>query len=133
MGPRKLVKMVSIPRVIHKYSEILPASATAKAFQYILTREEKFKRYLSNSDMRMENNRSESALRKIVIGRKNWLFVGSAKSGEAAANLFSLVQTCRALKINPQEYLEDIFTRLMNHPAKRLEELLPDQWINTKK
>jgi len=76
----------------------------------------------------MDNNIAENGVRKVVIGRKNWLFVGSKKSGEAMANLLSLVQSCRAMKINPQDYLEDIFKRLLSHPHKNLRELLPDQW-----
>jgi len=112
--------------------ELLPKSNTAKAINYMLARETQFNCYLDNPDIRMDNNPAERALRKIVIGRKNWLFVGSIRSGESAANLFSLVQTCRALKINPQEYLDDIFTRLMAHPARKLEELLPDRWLEIK-
>ncbi len=67
-----------------------------------------------------------------MIGRKNWLFIGSPKAGKSAAALLSLVQTCRAMKINPREYLEDVFTRLLDHPAKRLGEFLPDQWLAAK-
>lgn len=48
--------------------------------------------------------------------------------GEAAAVILSLVQSCRALNINPKQYLEDIMRRLMSHSAKKLYELLPDQW-----
>jgi len=109
-------------------NDLTPKSTLAQAMGYMLTREENFRRYLDNPDLRMDNNPAERALRKLVIGRKNWLFVGSSKSGNATAALLSLVQTCRAMKIDPQQYLEDIFTRLMSHPAKRLEELLPDQW-----
>ena len=49
------------------------------------------------------------------------------------AALLSLVQTCRVLKVNPQVYLEDIFNRLLDHPAKQLEELLPDQWLKNRR
>jgi len=59
-------------------------------------------------------------LRKVAPGRKNWLFVGSEKSGHAAANLMSLVQTCRAMNINPFESLNDIFNKLMSYPVKRI-------------
>jgi transposase len=65
----------------------------------------------------------------MAIGRKNWMFVGSKDGGEAAAVICSLIQSCRALKINPRPYLEDVMRRLMDHPFNRLEELLPDQWL----
>ena len=80
----------------------------------------------------MDNNTAERAVRPLAIGRKNWMFVGSPKGGKAAAVLLSLVQTCRALDINPQEYLEDVMRRIMDHPANKLSELLPDQWALSK-
>ena len=76
----------------------------------------------------MDNNIAENGVRKLVIGRKNWLFVGSKRSGKAMANLLSLVQSCRAMKIDPQKYLEDIFKRLPGHPYKNIAQLLPDIW-----
>lgn len=60
------------------------------------------------------------------------MFVGSRKGGDTAAVLFSLVQTCRAMKINPREYLEDIYSRLLDHPARKLKELLPDKWAQAR-
>ena len=113
-------------------SNLLPSSQKYKAVCYMLSRKKNFMLYLDNSDLRMDNNPAERALRKICLGKKNWMFVGSLKAGDSAAALFSLVQTCRAMKINPREYLEDIFTRLMDHPAKKLDELLPDQWLKAK-
>ena len=55
-------------------------------------------------------------------------FIGSATAGKSMGILYSFVQTCRALKVDPQKYLEDIFRRLPGHPHKNLNELLPDQW-----
>lgn len=72
---------------------------------------------------------AERAIRPLAIGRKNWLFFGSPDDDEAGAILLSLVQTCRGLKINPREYLEDIFQRIMGHSVQKLDELLPDQWF----
>ena len=80
-----------------------------------------------------EYNVAERAIRPVAIGRKNWLFVGSIKGGQATAVLLSLVQTCRGLGINPREYLEDVMRRIMGHPANRLAELLPDQWAAERK
>ena len=52
--------------------------------------------------------------------------------GEAGAILLSFVQTCRGLRINPREYPEDVFRRIMGHNSQKLEELLPDQWLLAK-
>ena len=60
--------------------------------------------------------------------RKNWLFVGSDKGGETAAVLMSLCTTCKNLGIDPQAYLRDVLDRISTHPARRIEELLPDRW-----
>jgi transposase len=86
------------------------------------------KNYLDYPFARIDNNVSERALKHVVIGRKNWLFVGSEDGGESSAVLYSFAQTCRALKINPHEYFEDLFLRYQGHPASRLKELLPHNW-----
>ena len=109
-------------------AELLPKSKIAQAVGYMLSREENFSMYLADPNLRMDNNTAERGLRKLTISRKNWLFVGSPKAGESMAALLSLVQTCRAMDIRPWEYMKDIFDRLLDHPANRLEELLPDRW-----
>ncbi len=111
-----------------KDSTLLPSSKMATAIGYMLSREKNFKLYLANPDAKMDNNIAENGVRKLVIGRKAWLFIGSKRSGKAMANILSLVQTCRAIKINPQDYLEDIFCKLPSYPHKNLSELLPDKW-----
>jgi len=68
-------------------------------------------------------------LTPLLFGRKNWLFVGSESGGQAAAIFMSLIQTCRHLNINPQEYLEDVLRRIMSHPAKGIDDFLPDRWL----
>lgn len=76
----------------------------------------------------LDNNVAERAVRPLALGRKNWLFLGSKEGGEAAAIILSLVQTCKALKINPREYLIDVMSRLMSHPFQNLNLLLPHNW-----
>ena len=64
----------------------------------------------------------------VAIGRKNWLFAGSNKGGQTAAVLMSRCTTCKDLGIDPQAYLRDLLDRISTHPAKRIDELLPDRW-----
>ena len=85
------------------------------------------KNYTQEAFARLDNNVAERAVRPLAIGRKNWLFFGSSEGGEAGAILFSLVQTCRGLGINPREYLEDVMCRIMGHNSQKLYELLPDE------
>ncbi|WP_432819297.1 transposase domain-containing protein [Trichloromonas sp.] len=99
------------------------------ALGYTLDLAPHFENFLNHPDARLDNNVAERAIRPLTIGRKNWLFVGSEDGGHAAATILSLIQTCRNLGINPQEYLEDVLRRIMSHPAKRIDELLPDRWL----
>ncbi|MDD2558761.1 MAG: transposase [Desulfuromonas sp.] len=106
---------------------LLPKAKFTQALHYYLGLAPYFENYLENPDARIDNNVAERAIRPLTIGRKNWMFVGSENGGKAAATIMSLIQTCRHLDINPQEYLEDVLRRIMSHPAKRIEELLPDR------
>lgn len=108
--------------------KILPKSKYREALGYFCGLIPYLKNYLYHPYARLDNNVAERAVRPLAIGRKNWLFVGSEEGGVAAAVIFSLVQSCRAVGINPREYLEDIMRRLMNHPANRVHELLPVHW-----
>jgi transposase len=109
--------------------KLLPKSKLREAIGYFCSLIPYLKNYTKDAFSRLDNNVAERAIRPLAIGRKNWLFFGSPDGGEAGAILFSLVQTCRGLKINPREYLEDVMRRLMGHRQDRLEELLPDRWL----
>ncbi len=108
---------------------LLPKSNFSKALNYYQGLAAYLPNYLTDPDARLDNNVAERAIRPLTIGRKNWLFVGSEDGGRATATILSLVQTCRNLGINPQEYLEDVLRRIMSHPAKQIHELLPDRWL----
>lgn len=111
--------------------KVLPKSKFREALGYFCGLIPHLKNYTTNAWAHMDNNVAERAVRPIALGRKNWLFVGSEEGGEAAAVILSLVQSCRAIKINPREYLEDVMRRLMSHNSQKLEELLPDQWAKS--
>ena len=108
---------------------LLPKSNFAQALNYYHSLAPHLPNYLENADARLDNNVAERGIRPLTIGRKNWLFVGSEDGGKASATILSLVQTCRNLGINPQEYLEDVLRRIMEHPAKQIHKLLPDNWL----
>lgn len=113
--------------------KILPKSKLREALGYFSGLIPYMKNYTQHPFARLDNNVAERAVRPLVIGRKNWLFFGSPDGGEAGAVLFSLVQTCRGLGINPREYLEDVMRRIMGHSSKKLHELLPDEWLQSRK
>jgi transposase len=108
--------------------KVLPKSPVAEAIQYALNHWEALKRPLEAGFLELDNGACERAFKPVAIGRKNWLFAGSDKGGETAAVLMSLCTTCKNLGIDPQAYLRDVLDRISTHPARRIEELLPDRW-----
>jgi len=107
----------------------LPKSKYGRALKYCHGLIPYLKNYTKDPWCRIDNNVAERAVRPLAIGRKNWLFVGSERGGKAAATLLSLIQTCRELKINPREYIEDVLKRIQAHNFSKLHELLPHEWI----
>jgi hypothetical protein len=107
---------------------ILPKSKLREAIGYFCGLIPYLKNYLKDPWARLDNNVAERAIRPIAIGRKNWLFFGNVEGGKAGGVILSLIQTCRGLGINPEEYLEDVMRRIMGHSAHKLSELLPDEW-----
>ena len=109
--------------------QVLPSSPLGEAISYSLNQWDSLMLFMEDGGVPIDNNRTEHALRQQVLGRVNWLFVGSEKGGATAAVLYSLVATCKRLRIDPFAYLQNIFTRLPTTSADSLEPLLPDRWI----
>ena len=76
----------------------------------------------------MSNNAAEREIRAIAIGRKNWTFAGSDDGGRRAAAIYTLIETAKLNDVDPQAWLADVLARLQDHPAKRIDELLPWNW-----
>jgi transposase len=87
-----------------------------------------FTRFLSDGRICLSNNAAERALRGIALGRKSWLFAGSDRGGERAAVMFTLVQTCKLNKVDPQAWLADVLARIADHKINDLAALLPWNW-----
>ncbi|QDE94121.1 transposase [Myxococcus xanthus] len=105
-----------------------PKSPLGQAISYAMKQWEALTRFVENERLPLDNNRSESALRKAALGRKNFLFVGHEAAGENLAGLYALVATCGANQINPEAYLADVLLRVQTHPNSRIGELLPHEW-----
>lgn len=84
--------------------------------------------FLQDGDIPIHNNACERSIRQIAIGRRNWLFAGSERGGEAAAIVYSLIESCRLIKVDPAVYLADVLVRVATHPASRVDELVPARW-----
>jgi transposase len=101
----------------------------AKAIDYILKRWTAFTLFLDDGRACLSNNAAERALRGIALGRKSWMFCGSDRGGQRAAAMYSLIVTAKMNGIDPQAWLADTLARIATHPAHRLDELLPWNWM----
>jgi hypothetical protein len=90
-------------------------------------------RYTEAGFLTIDNNVSEREMKRIAIGRKNWLTVGSPCGGQTAAMLFTFTSTCQRLGVEPWAYLKDVLERLPIHPPERLAALLPDEWARAQR
>ena len=105
-----------------------PKSPISTAIRYGLNQWDELGRFLEDARVPLDNNASEAALRRIALGRKNFLFVGDVDAGTNIAGLYTVIATCESRGINPFAYLSDVVTRVQDHPADRLAELLPSPW-----
>ena len=105
-----------------------PKTLLGRAAGYIVRNRKPLTRFLHVAKLPLDNNRSEAALRRVALGRKNYLFVGDEDSGKNIAGLFSIVASCVLNGINPVEYITDVLERISDHPASRIDDLLPDRW-----
>lgn len=103
-------------------------SEVAKAMDYMLKRWAAFARFLDDGRICLSNNAAERALRGIALGRKSWLFAGSDRGGQRAAVMYSLIVSAKLNDVDPQAWLADVFARIADHPASKLDELLPWNW-----
>ena len=104
-------------------------SATAKALDYSLKRWVALTRYLDDGAVPIDNNTVENQIRPWALGRSNWLFAGSLRSGKRAAAIMSLIQSARMSGHDPYAYLKDVLMRLPTQKASKIEQLLPHQWM----
>ncbi|RYY96951.1 MAG: IS66 family transposase, partial [Chitinophagaceae bacterium] len=105
-----------------------PKGPLGQALSYARKQWDALTRFVSDARLPLDNNRSEAALRKAALGRKNFLFVGHEAAGENLAGLYALVATCEANGVNPEDYLADVLLRVQTHPNARIGELLPHEW-----
>jgi transposase len=107
---------------------VLPKSPMAQAIGYTQGQWEALIRYVEDPILAIDNNLAERTLRKVTLGRKNWLFAGSDRGAKCAAIHYSLVSSCKLCKIDPFFYIKDVLEHINTHPASRIAELLPCNW-----
>jgi transposase len=108
--------------------QLLPKHPMAEAVGYVLNQWSELNVFTTDGAVPLDNNVSEREIKRIVLNRKNSLFVGNARGGQTAAILSSLTSTCRRHEIDPQRYLTQLLTNLPATPISRLPEWLPHAW-----
>ena len=109
-------------------SRLSRSSAVAEPIDYLLRRWPGFTHFLEDGRICLTNNAAERSLRGFALGRKAWLFAGSGRGADRAAAMATLIVTAKLNGIDPQAWLADVLTRIADHPAQRLAELLPWHW-----
>jgi transposase len=112
---------------------VLPRSAIGEAISYTLGQWKWLVRYMEDGQFEIDNNLIENTIRPVALGRKNYLFAGSHEAAQRTAVIYSFLGCCKRNQVNPMEWLLDILTRMPEHKANRLHELLPHNWQNLQK
>ena len=107
---------------------VLPASALGKAVNYTLSLWVKLTKFLEHPELELSNNSAENSMRPVVVGRKNWIHVGSEQAGPKVAAILSVVETCRRLKLPLRDYLTNVLPGLGNVPMQRVGQYTPAAW-----
>jgi hypothetical protein len=108
--------------------QLLPRHPMAEAIHYALAQWNELTVFARDGAIPIDNNVSEREMKRIVLNRKNSLFVGNPRGGRTAAILATLTSTCRRHEIDPQLYLTQLLVNLPGLPSSQLPDWLPDHW-----
>ncbi len=122
-------QLAKVFEAVESGNSFSPGSAHGKARNYILGHRKQLSAFVEDERLPIDNNAAERAIRRVAIGRKNWLFLGSETGGATAATLMTLLGTCWANRMNPLAYLTDVIQALPLTPEDQLDSLLPHIWI----
>ena len=111
------------------HPKLLPKSPLRRATTYAINQRDFFRRCFADGRFEIDNGRVERRIRLYAVARRNFLFTGSVRGGERLAALFTLVDSCLLLGLDPYEYLVDVIRKLeASWPLRRLTELIPSRW-----
>ncbi|WP_198064226.1 IS66 family transposase, partial [Neptunomonas qingdaonensis] len=105
-------------------------SGTARVLDYSLKRWKALTRYLEDGAVPIDNNWVENQIRPWALGRSNWLFAGSLRSGQRAAAVMTLIQSAKLNGHDPYAYLKDVLSRLPTQKNNAIGELLRQNWTS---
>jgi transposase len=105
--------------------EVEPRSTLGKALGYISRQWKRLTAFLRDPKMDLTNNEVERDLRRWVLDRKTWYFVGHEESARRAADALTLLTTCRKMGLDPRRYLRAALAKILAG-EKDLTALLPE-------
>ena len=112
-------------RLREKLALISQKTKLAEAIRYALSQWDCLTRFVDDGRIEIESNVVERAIRPIALNRKNALFAGSDGGGESRAIVASLIETCKLNGVDPQAYMADVLTKIVDgHLASKLDELM---------
>ena len=122
---RPVLERIAVLAQAHLHT-VLPGSLLGKALHYLVGQWPKLIRYVDDGNYPIDNNLCENAIRPFCVGRRNWLFADTVGGANASANLYSLLETCKANGVEPYAYLRDLLVALPHaQSADDYEALLP--------
>jgi transposase len=128
---RQWISVPELKQMIDWFKEeiynVPPQSAIGKAFGYSIKLWHRLERYVEDGRFQIDNNLIENSIRPVALGRKNYLFAGSHDAAQNAAMIYSLLATCKINDVEPFEWLRNVIAQISDHPANKLDELLPRQ------
>lgn len=111
------------------HPKLLPKSPLRRATTYAINQRDFFRRCFADGRFEIDNGRVERRIRLYAVSRRNFLFTGSPRGGERLAAIFTLVDNCLLLGLDPYDYLVDVIRKLeASWPLKQLTELIPSRW-----
>ena len=108
--------------------EVLPRGPLGQAITYARNQWAALGRYTMQGFLNIDNNAAERALKRVAIGRKNWLFAGHDAAGQVAALWYSFIASAERHGVDPQHYLTSLLAQIVTTPGDDLARLLPDAW-----
>ncbi len=105
---------------MHWKAIVLPKHSVSTVIGYCLNQPESLNVFTRDSAVRMDNNLAEQEMKRIALGRKNFLFVGSVRGGQTAAIMTSMTSTCRRHEINVELYLTQLLANLPSTPITQV-------------
>jgi transposase len=126
---RSIPLLLDLEHQIDKVLTMISAkSSLAKALRYSVSRRKALAQYTTDGRLEMTNNAVERAIRPLALGRRNWTFAGSDAGGQRAAIIYTIIETAKMNKVEPEAYLRDVIERISDHNTKDIKPLLPWNW-----